>query len=126
MFVFFFSFSSFLTSFAYLFFSFRLSYGVYSRQGVHHENEDTYCVKSKLLDKNIHGISFFSFFLFLLFTTVFSLGPRITFAGIYDGHGGSMCSEYVKNVLHKNIARELELDEDGCMFFHFHFPLTFF
>lgn len=34
----------------------------------------------------------------------------ISYAGIYDGHGGSMCSEYVKNVLHQNILAELEAE----------------
>lgn len=31
----------------------------------------------------------------------------VSFFGIYDGHGGSSCSEYLRKNLHVNIAKEL-------------------
>jgi protein phosphatase 2C family protein 2/3 len=32
--------------------------------------------------------------------------PRCSFFGIYDGHGGSGCADYLKDHLHKFVIRE--------------------
>ena len=34
--------------------------------------------------------------------------PRVSFFGIYDGHGGEMCSEYLRDNLHKLICQNNE------------------
>ena len=38
--------------------------------------------------------------------------PKISFFGIYDGHGGSKCSEFLKNCLHKLILNDINFPEN--------------
>ena len=38
--------------------------------------------------------------------------PRTSFFGIYDGHGGSMCSEFLRDSLHKLILNDVNYPEN--------------
>ena len=38
--------------------------------------------------------------------------PNIQIFGIYDGHGGSKCAEYLKDNLHNNIINLAEFPQD--------------
>ena len=38
--------------------------------------------------------------------------PKISFFGIYDGHGGSKCSEFLKDSLHKIIINDINFPEN--------------
>ena len=38
--------------------------------------------------------------------------PKTSFFGIYDGHGGSMCSEFLRDCLHKLILNDINFPEN--------------
>lgn len=38
--------------------------------------------------------------------------PKINYFGIYDGHGGSQCADFLKNNLHKYIFQNLNFPQD--------------
>lgn len=38
--------------------------------------------------------------------------PRCSFFGIYDGHGGSACADYLRDNLHQFVIKELTFPSD--------------
>ena len=38
--------------------------------------------------------------------------PKTSFFGIYDGHGGNMCSEFLRDCLHKLILNDINFPEN--------------
>ena len=38
--------------------------------------------------------------------------PKVSFFGIYDGHGGKQCSEYLRDNLHKFISNDISFPEN--------------
>lgn len=64
--------------------------GACTIEGKNHANEDRYFVSEDLSKlENLDKVKF---------------TENVSFVGVYDGHGGSGCSEYLSKVLHRNIA----------------------